>query len=102
MVDYLSAAANLPERRVAVYFDFLGQTEHPFADDVALDLVRATADRCEVGIERQKVRIVGEGMLRAVEQAFGADNRRANAGLLVQDARNGELAKRHHGRRRAL
>src|ERR1700721_116439 len=102
MVNYSSAAANLPERLVAVDFDFLRQTEHSFADDVALDLVGATADRCEVGIERQKVRIVGEGMLRAVEQAFGADNRRANAALLVQIRQHGTLAKRHHGRRRAL
>src|SRR6202041_3710554 len=99
MVDYLSAAANLPERRVAVDFDFLRQTEHPFADDVAWDLVGATADRGEVGIERQKIRIVGEGMVRAVEQAFGADNRGADASLLVQDARHGKLAERHHGRR---
>ena len=53
---FFSAAANLPERRVAVDFDFLGETEHPFADDVALDLVGTPADRCKVGIERQKVR----------------------------------------------
>src|SRR5580704_18061333 len=49
---------HLPERHVAIHLRLLRQTQHALADDVALDLVGAAADRGEVGVEGEEVGVL--------------------------------------------
>src|SRR4051794_25831712 len=97
-----SAMADLPERQLAVHFDLLGQPEDPFGDDVALDLVGAPADRGEVGVEGQEVRLVADRLARPLEHRGRPGDPGAHPGLLVQQPRHRQLAQRHHRRRRTL
>ena len=76
--------------------------QHALADDIALDLVGAAADRGELGVQGQEVGVLGARMVGAFEQAAGAQDGGAQARLLVQDARHGELAEAHDRRGCAL
>jgi hypothetical protein len=93
---------DITERYVPVDFRLAGQAEDPFADDVALNLVGATTDGGEVGVEGQKVGGFTAPVLGPVEHGFGAQDRRLHVGALVQDPGHGELAERRDGRGGAL
>src|SRR5271169_1352240 len=96
-----SAGAHVAEWNVAVDFRFFGKTQYPLAYDVALDLIRATANRGEIGIKGEEVCIVRAREFLAVEQRVRAEQCGAQARLLMQDARHRKLAQRHDGRRGA-
>ena len=68
---------DVAERHVAVDLGLARQAEHALADDVALDLVGAAADRREEGVQRQEVGVVAERVVAAVRG--GPRRRRSGA-----------------------
>src|SRR5215218_1472255 len=79
---------HLGERHVAVDLGLARQSEHALADDVALDLVGAAADRREERVERQEVGVVTEPVLAPVEEGLAAHDQPLDVGPLVEDPRH--------------
>src|SRR6187431_2024975 len=75
---------HVAERHVAIDLRLAGEPEHALADDVALDLVRAAADRREERVERQEVGVVAAGVVRTVEEGVGAHDQALDVGPLVE------------------
>src|SRR5436190_19353408 len=66
-----ASAGELVERQCAVEAGLFGQTEHTFADDVALDLVGTAADRERWRGEEQRVPRLGGGQRVGTEDPLG-------------------------------
>src|ERR1700759_2671240 len=85
----------LAKRGVAVRLRLFRQAQHAFADDVALNLIGAAADRGEIGVQRPERHRITDGIVRSGQHRFSADDFGFDAGRLVQDPGHRDLAERH-------